>query len=184
MGLAGPIEMTTNDTATRVENGARSAKAPGSKTMPLGRGHEQEPLGTYLVASALFVGLTAGTLTSLSRAGRTPPTPDARDIFLLSGATLRISRLISRDRVMSPIRAPFTEIAADPDGEVHERPRGTGSVRALGELVTCPRCTAMWAAGALCMGYVWNPRFVRPVSLLLTCSMLSDVANRLIAKLG
>lgn len=184
MDFAASSEMDSDDTPAREPTETKIALHRGSHVLPLGAGHEEEPLGTYLAASALFVGLTSACLTALYRTGRKAPIPDTRDIFLLSGATLRISRLIARDRVMSPIRAPFTEVAQEPNGEIHERPRGTGTVRALGELVTCPRCTAMWAAGVLCMSYVWAPNAVRPVSLLLTCSVLSDIANRMIAKLG
>lgn len=155
-----------------------------SSALPIGAGHEREPLGSYLAAAALFAGSVGTTLTLLRRAGRVPPIPTLRDVFLLSAATLRLSRLIARDRVMSPLRAPFTEVDVTPEGALQEHPRGTGPTRAIGELVTCPRCTAMWASGALCVSYSWAPNTTRTISLILATSAISDFANRLFAKLG
>lgn len=159
-------------------------KPSADALLPIGAGHQGEPLGSYVAAAGLFVGLVGTTLALLQRARRKPPVPTFRDVFLLSAATVRLSRLIARDRVMSPLRAPFTEVDLTPEGSLQEHPRGTGPTRAIGELVTCPRCTAMWASGALCLSYAWAPSTTRTVSLMLATSALSDLANRLIAKLG
>lgn len=174
--------MATQDESVAIQTQPTSTVEAGA--LSIGTGHEDEPLVSYLVAAAMFAGLVGSSLMLLLRAGRKPPVPDLRDLFLLSAATLRLSRLIARDRVMSPLRAPFTEIEVSPGGTLQEHPRGTGPTRAIGELVTCPRCTAMWASGALCMSYCWAPHTTRTVSLILASSALSDLANRLFAKLG
>lgn len=149
------------------------------------RGREKEPMGGYLVASALFAAATTFGLFQLRRRRGTIPKPDALDVFVLAVGTLRLSRLVSRDKVMSPVRAPFTEVERDSsNGTLRERARGSGAVRTIGELLTCPRCTAMWAAGALCMTYFWAPDIGRSVGVVLSSAAVSDFANRAFVKLG
>jgi hypothetical protein len=154
-------------------------------TLPIGRGHEDEPLRGYLTVTALFLTATTFGLARLRRSRGKIPRANALDLFVLSTATSRLSRLVSRDKVMSPVRAPFTEVERDkPGGEVRERPRGSGAVRAVGELLTCPRCTAMWASSALCMTYFWAPDVGRSIGLILSSAAVSDLTNRAFAKLG
>jgi hypothetical protein len=154
-----------------------------SGSLPIGRGHEEEPLRGYLAVTALFVAATTIGLVGLRRSRGKIPTPDLLDLFVLGAGTLRLSRLVSRDKVMSPVRAPFTEIERDKaNGEARERARGSGAVRAIGELLTCPRCTAMWASGALCLTYFWAPDLGRSVGVILASAAVSDVANRAFAK--
>ena len=68
---------------------------------------------------------------------------------MLGIATHKLSRLITKDWVTSPFRAPFTKFKeADGVGEVTEEARGTGMQQAIGELVTCPWCVGPWVAGS------------------------------------
>jgi len=78
---------------------------------------------------------------------------------LLGLATHRLSRLISRSKVATPIRAPFSrfESYAGP-AEVNDEPTGVGWRRSVGELLTCPFCLDVWTASALVFGRVLLPR--------------------------
>lgn len=98
-------------------------------------------------------------------------------------ATSRVSRLVARDKVTRAVRAPFTEVepGAGPQ-DVKERPLpGKGIRRALGELVTCPRCVAMWASLGLTVGYLASPRTTRAVATLLATATVSDFVSAKVA---
>jgi len=74
-------------------------------------------------------------------------------------ATHKLSRLIARDPVTSPLRAPFTEYRG-PAGpaELREDVRGQGARKTIGELVTCPFCTSVWVATGFTAGLIYLPR--------------------------
>ena len=80
--------------------------------------------------------------------------------MLISIATHKLSRLLAKDSVTSPLRAPFTRYA-EPGGaaEVNEEVRDQGSSirHSIGELVTCPFCLAVWVATGLTGGLVLAP---------------------------
>jgi hypothetical protein len=83
-------------------------------------------------------------------------------VALLAVATHKISRLITKDAITSPIRAPFTQFEeAAGEAELNESPRGHGVRHSLGELLTCPFCTGVWVAGGLAAGLVFAPRLTR-----------------------
>lgn len=127
------------------------------------RGARERPLGPYSLLSGGYVGAFGALL--LGARGRLPERFATGDLVLASVATHRLSRLISRDRVTRPLRAPFTEIEAeDPPLELRERARGRGLRRALGELLSCPYCLDQWIASAFVAGFVLAPRPTRTVA--------------------
>jgi hypothetical protein len=69
---------------------------------------------------------------------RIPERVGYADVVSLGIATHKVSRLIVKDWVTSPIRAPFTtyEGPGQMSGEVTESPRGKGWRLAIGELLT------------------------------------------------
>ena len=144
----------------------------------IGRGHEHEPLVDYALLATTFTTLTGGAILGAVRQGACPTALPLHDAALLGLATARLTRLVTREKVTRPIRAPFTENepGADP-GEVAEQPRGEGLTRAIGELLTCPRCFAMWASSALSLAYVFAPGPTRVVSGILAASLISDWVN-------
>jgi len=118
-----------------------------------------------------------GFLALHRRSGRPlPERIDAHDVALLAGATFKTGRLIAKEKVAAPLRAPFTELQgkAPAPGEVEERPRGSGLRAAFGELLTCPYCLGMWIVSALTAGLVTAPRETRLVATLLSALGLSD----------
>ena len=138
---------------------------------------ERPPLGSRLVLSSGFVAAFAAFLAARRRSATgLPERIDARDLALLSGASFKLGRLIAKEKVSAPLRAPFTEYQgkADAPGEVNERPRGTGPRAALGELLTCPYCLGMWVVSALTVGLVTAPRETRLVASILSALGVSD----------
>jgi len=78
-----------------------------------------------------------------------------------------VSRLLAKDSVTSPLRAPFTSFAAaQGESEIAERARGSGAAQAVGELVSCPFCLDQWVATGFVAGAVLAPRQTRPVASL------------------
>jgi hypothetical protein len=139
------------------------------------QGDEERPLGGYLVVLGVYGGMTGG-LAALAKALRIrPPEPSVADTVLLSLATHKLSRLLSKDAVMSPLRAPFTRYEEPAgDGELMESVRGHGLRHAAGELITCPFCIAVWVATGLSAGLVFAPRLTRLVCTTLTAIAVSD----------
>ena len=124
-----------------------------------------------------YAGLVGG-LAALTRAsGRDiPDRMPASDIALAATATHKLSRLLARDPVTSPLRAPFTSYqgTAGP-AELDEDARGEGVQKTIGELVTCPFCTGVWVATALTGGLVYLPRTTRLVMGTLTALAGADL---------
>lgn len=91
-------------------------------------------------------------------------------------ATHEISRLLTKDRVHELIRAPFTQYQEPAGhGEVEEAPRGHGARYAIGELLVCPYCLALWTSSGLAIGLVTAPRCTRFVAGIFAAQTLSDV---------
>jgi hypothetical protein len=101
---------------------------------------EQHPLREYAVLAVFFNAIFGGFLCLVERRGLSrelakQATPG--NLLLLGVATHKLSRLIAKDWVTSPLRAPFTTYEGAASGpEVNESPRGRGMQRALGQLLT------------------------------------------------
>jgi hypothetical protein len=139
-------------------------------------GDEDRPLEGYVAAMATYGAFAA--LVLMAAASRRKDAPDhfaLTDIALTGLATHKLTRIISKDSVTSPLRAPFTRYK-EPGGpaEVMEEVRGTGVKHAIGELVTCPFCLSPWIATALTGGLVVAPRFTRAVTAVFSAVAVSD----------
>jgi hypothetical protein len=144
---------------------------------PLVAGHsdQERPLGSYLVLIALFNGLLVAWLVLAGRGRRLPAGYRASDLLLLGAATSKLSRLLTRDRVTSGLRAPFTRFQGDAGhGEVDEAARGRGMRRAIGELLVCDFCLAQWVSAALVAGFTVSPRVTRAVAAVFTVYGVAD----------
>jgi uncharacterized protein DUF1360 len=164
--------MTAATTVRRVRNFPRETQHAYE------HGHDR-PLGGYLVAVGAYAGLTAiATGIGRLRGSRLPARVDARDVLLLGVATHRLSRMIAKDPVLSPLRAPFTTYeGTSGEAELAEKVRGTGVQHAIGELVTCPFCMAQWVATAMAAGLVIAPRWTRLFASVFAMKAISDVAQ-------
>ena len=142
-----------------------------------GYSDEPRPLGSYALLVAVFNSLLVGFLYALRRSDRElPERIGAGDVLLLGAATHKLSRLITKNKPTSALRAPFTEYEGPAgQGEVEERPRGEGLRRAVGELLVCPYCMGLWIAAALACGLVIVPRATRFVAAIFSVLGLSDI---------
>jgi uncharacterized protein DUF1360 len=118
----------------------------------------------------------AGAVAAAKRSGRDlPEHVEAADVVLIGTASYQLSRLISKKKVTSFVRAPFTELEGKGGpAELEERPRGSGLRRAMGELLVCPYCLGLWASGGFHAGLLFAPRTTRFSASVLTAMSISD----------
>jgi hypothetical protein len=133
---------------------------------------DRPPYEAYAGIMAAFVG-GLGAAGAFARVlGRDPREDTMLDFLVLSTATFKAARTMSRDEVTSFLRAPFVKGLAHEGDD--EEPRETGDLKqAIGELVTCSRCIGTWAAAGLAATQILAPRTGR----LLTWSFAAAGAN-------
>lgn len=140
------------------------------------------PLAGYAALAGIFVSGLAATVAVLERTRRLPARWRTRDLILTGIATHRLSRIVARDRVMTPLRAPLTRYRGSAGaGEVKEELRGHGLRKAVGALLTCPYCVAPWLASGLLVTLALRPRVARFAQALLTSVAVSDFTQQLYA---
>jgi hypothetical protein len=136
-------------------------------------GHER-PLGGYAALAGTYIGVT-GVLTAI--AGRTKRVPALRadEVVLYGIATHKLARILTKEAIASPLRAPFTtyEGVSGP-AELAERVRSSGWRKAVGELVTCPFCSAQWIATGFVFGAGFAPAVTRAIATTFVVHAISD----------
>jgi hypothetical protein len=137
---------------------------------------EERPLASYTAAMATYLGLVAAAAAAARQAGvRAPDNIRPWDLALVTVATHKLSRLISRANITSPLRAPFTRYrGVGGPAELSEEARGDGHQHAIGELVTCPFCLGQWIATGFVAGLVVAPRQTRVVAAVFSALAGSD----------
>jgi Protein of unknown function (DUF1360) len=105
---------------------------------------------------------------AVSARGR-EPVPRS-EVPVLAAATFALSKLIVHEKVESWIRQPFVD--ERPGGR---RPKGRRLRYAIGELLTCTRCTGAWTALGLVALRMHAPATGRTVATVLAASAGSDM---------
>ena len=118
----------------------------------------------YATLSAIYGALLAGTAVS---AREREPIPTS-ELPALAAASFALSKLVVHEKVESWMRRPFVD-------ERRRRPKGRRLRYAVGELLTCTRCTGAWGALALVALRVHSPRAGRAVSTVLAASAGNDM---------
>ena len=140
-------------------------------------GEQDRPLGGYVRLMGVYGGMCAALALAARATGATLPERfAAADLALISVATHRLSRMVSKDPVTSPLRSPFTRYQqTGGPSELAEQARGDSPVRhSVGELLTCPFCTAQWIATGFVAGLVLAPRPTRAVASVFATVAASD----------
>lgn len=179
--------MTTTE-AKRVHRatprGKKAAQEPGTDGGAVERYAEPQaeadlPVRGYTVMLGAFIGAFAGLALAARRAGVLPRRISLPDTVLLGVATHTLTRIVTRERVTIPLRAPFTRYRGkDGAGEVNEEPRGKELRRAVGSLVTCQYCAGPWVATGLTAGLLFAPRVTRLASSLFAMVGISDFLHQ------
>jgi len=136
---------------------------------------EDRPLSGYAAVAGTYGVSTLVLGWLVRRRGALPERVAPADVATIGIATHKLSRLITKDAVTSVARMPFTTFEGPSgDGELHEEVRGQGVRHAVGELITCPFCIAVWVATGLAFGLLLAPRATRVVGAVLTAVTASD----------
>ncbi len=147
-----------------------------------GYSKEKRPLGGYAALAGLLTVAVATALTAGERDEDKLPDLSLTDLLLLGVATHKLSRIVAKDLVTSPFRAPFVKFKESAGaGEVEEEARGEGMREAIGDLISCPYCMAPWVASAMVFAHGWRPRATRLVASIFSITAGSDFLNRLYA---
>lgn len=171
----------------RVAGGEVSSSA--LQDNPLFAGHspaQERPLGGYGVLISTFLGLSGAFIAWMRATGRElPDTIETRDLVLITIATHKSARLVTRDRVAATVRAPFTTFQDDAGpSEVNEAARGHGLRRAVGELLICPYCLGMWLAAGFVGALAVAPRPTRWIAGTFVALTGADALQLAYAKAG
>lgn len=137
---------------------------------------ERPPFLSYLAFMSIFGTLVTSALAIARRQGRElPAKSSAGELLLIGTASHKLSRVISKDKVTSPLRAPFTELEGKGGpAELEERSRGKGLQKAIGELLICPYCLGLWVVATFSIGLIFAPRVTRFVASLFSALTISD----------
>lgn len=138
---------------------------------------EDFPLGGYATAMSVYGGVVAALAAAVRLTGRElPDRIGPWDTAITAVATHKLSRLIAKDPVTSPLRAPFTvfEGTSGPAELAEDVRDGQGRLKTVGELVSCPFCLGMWVATAFTAGHVFAPRATRLATTTLAVLAGSD----------
>jgi Protein of unknown function (DUF1360) len=143
---------------------------------PYAPASEKPPLFSYAALIGVFHALFVGGLLAATRRGRELPSRlGPADLLTIGVASHKLSRLISKDKVTSPLRAPFTELeGSGGPGEVEESARGQGARKAIGELLICPYCLGLWVVSAFAIGLLFAPRLTRFLAAIFSALTISD----------
>jgi Protein of unknown function (DUF1360) len=130
------------------------------------------PYTSYAVIMGTFLAGVAGVSALAARKERPADAPGPMDLALLGLATYKASRTLVKDEVASFVREPFVDGHAH-DGE-DERPAGNGMRQAIGELVTCTRCSGTWIGAGLSSLTILAPRTGRLLTTILAAGAVND----------
>jgi Protein of unknown function (DUF1360) len=136
---------------------------------------EDRPLEGYVKLMSVYASGTLTGIVAARLAGRRPERLSPWDVAQLAIATHKVSRLIAKDPVTSPLRAPFTTFEGlSAPSELDEKVRGDGLRHSVGELLVCPMCLAQWVATGFSLGLVFAPGFVRQLLSTFTAIAGAD----------
>jgi Protein of unknown function (DUF1360) len=157
--------------------------APAAKKAAAAHSHyhrdDPRPLGGYAGILASYGTLSSALALALRRRRNSVAPLSPMDLLLYALATEHLSRVITKDSLTSVLRAPFTRFQGPAgDGEVNEEVVATSSFgHAVGELLTCPFCTAQWVATALVAGNLGAPALTTAVISVSAAARASDYLN-------
>jgi hypothetical protein len=126
-----------------------------------------EAIDYAALTSAYGTLLTATAISARGRKG-----VEYVEVPVLAAATFALSKLIVHEKIEGWIREPFV----DEQGG-RRRPRGRRLRYAVGELLTCTRCTGAWTALGLVALRLHAPATGRTVATVLAASAGNDMLH-------
>jgi hypothetical protein len=125
-----------------------------------------------------FLGFVAGTPARRRHASRLDL--PASDWMLLIGSTFRLGRMVAFDKILDPLRAPWTVTKLDDTGAGESvEARGSGAQRAIGELISCPICAGTWVSAGLVYALHLFPGPARLFMTIMSTIGIVEILNAL-----
>jgi hypothetical protein len=126
-------------------------------------GDADRPLRGYLGTMGAYATVIGAIAAGARMTGRPVPGElPVKDLVVSALATHKLSRMLAKDPVTSPLRAPFTAFqGTSGPAELREEVRGSGARKAVGELITCPFCTSVWVGTGFTAGLIFLPKTTR-----------------------
>lgn len=138
-------------------------------------GRDDQALRGYVPLLGAFAVSAAAVSAAAWRTGHRPAALTPFEFACVALATHKVSRLVAKDAVTSPLRAPFTRFEGPAgDAELKEDVVGRGMRKAVGELITCPFCIGPWAAMAIMAGHTFAPALTRAATAVFSAVAVSD----------
>jgi hypothetical protein len=122
----------------------------------------------YAVLTSAYGALLGAT--ALTARGRKPV--EYVEVPILAAVTFALSKLIVHEKAESWIREPFVD-----EESGRRRPKGRRLRYAVGELLTCTRCTGAWTALGLVALRLHAPATGRTVATVLAASAGNDMLH-------
>lgn len=127
---------------------------------------------------ATYGALLGTAAWALRRRGRPLAVPSPTDTALIGVAVFKLSRLVTKEKVLRPVREPFVEsVERGAGSEVNSRPVRRGFRGAVGELLTCPFCISVWMSTGFVVMYAVAPTAARLVASAATADAVADVSQ-------
>lgn len=133
-----------------------------------------------IASFAGVLGVFASSVGAVALYGRTtgkqlPDRVPLLDVLLGGLATFKFTRMLAKDAVTTPIRAPFTQFEDNAGaGEVMESPKPGHPRHTIGDLISCPFCLAPWVSTTYVAALALSPRLARAWAATFSMVALSD----------
>jgi hypothetical protein len=152
------------------------------------RGRDPLPLEGYAALMAVYGAGITGLFVWAHRTGHTLEDVALEDLLVLGVGSHKLARMVSKDRIGTLLRQPFTEYdgteSALPGEASESARRDKGALRqAIGELLCCPYCTTTWAAAGLFGAYLVDRRMGRTLSGFLSSISVAELMQATYHKL-
>ena len=131
-------------------------------------------LRDYAVLSSVY-GATLGGIAVLAKRQQRPAEPmPAGELLWGAAAVFGLAQPLVHEKVESWLRAPFVREIGEEQADAQHEPRGTGLRYAVGELVSCSRCSGAWIALGLTGLHIAAPGTARVVTRAFALSGAND----------
>jgi hypothetical protein len=141
-------------------------------------------IASYATALGTFGTISLSVLLAGRRRDQLPERYQLVDLGIGALAVQKFSRLLAKDAVTTPVRAPFTEFEEPgAPAELNESPKHGHGQHTIGELISCPFCMAPWVSGAYVTGLMFAPRTARTWAAVFSMVGVSDGLQHVYARL-
>jgi hypothetical protein len=160
-----------------IESTSARASDPGHAAREIEQhyGRDDAALRGYAPLLGVFAATAAAATFAAWRSGQRPAPLSPFELGCMAMATHKVSRLVAKDAVTNPLRAPLHPVRG-PGRRCRSGRAGYGyrCPQAVGELLTCPFCIGPWAAATFMVGHTFAPALTRAAVTVLSAVAVSD----------